>query len=56
MKTFFKKFRKSENGAITIEWVVLFTGMFFLGVSLLASSTEATDSVGSTIAQKVSEH
>ena len=49
MKAFLNKFRACENGAITIEWVVLFSGMVLLGLYMIASTDQATTAVGTSV-------
>ena len=47
-----KSFRKDEDGAVTVDWVVLTAAIVGLGVAVLASVTSGTK----TVTQNVSGH
>lgn len=53
MKTWFKKFRKDESGAVTVDWVVLTAAMTGIGIAvttiIIDSATDPADSVGSAL-------
>ena len=54
MKRFFAKFRDSERGAVTVDWVVIVAGVVSLGLAVMSLiETEATDLATSTGAQIV---
>ncbi|MCW8843933.1 MAG: hypothetical protein OQK00_11005 [Rhodobacteraceae bacterium] len=49
MKRFIAKFRGSERGAVTVDWVVIVAGVVSLGVAVMTLiETEATDLATST--------
>ncbi len=49
MKRFFAKFRGSERGAVTVDWVVIAAGIVSLGVAVMTLiETEATNLATST--------
>ena len=55
MKRFFEKFRGSERGAVTVDWVVIVAGIVSLGVAVMTLiETEAT-SLATTTGDKITE-
>lgn len=50
------KFAKSEEGAITVDWVVLTAGIAFLGLAVIyligSTATEQSTSIGSFIGER----
>lgn len=49
MMTFINKFRKSEDGAVTVDWVILTAGLLILGIVIAAYITNgSTTMAGST--------
>ena len=56
MNAFLKKFRQSDSGAITVEWVVLFAAMVFLGLYMIASTDQATTAVGSSVRAQMEKY
>ena len=56
MIKFFKNFRKDENGAVTVDWVVLTAAVVALAgaaySSIQAGATNLTESTGSFIEGK----
>jgi Flp pilus assembly pilin Flp len=55
MKRFFAKFRSSERGAVTVDWVVIVAGVVSLGVAVMTLiETEAT-SLATTTAEQISK-
>lgn len=52
MIKFIKNFRKDENGAVTVDWVVLTAAIVGLGIAVLTSVGGGTTS----LANKVSSH
>jgi Flp pilus assembly pilin Flp len=45
----FKKFRKDETGAVTVDWVVLTAAIVGLGVAVMASVRGGTTSLAGKI-------
>ncbi len=47
------KFAKSEEGAVTVDWVVLTAGIAFLGLAVIyligSTTTSQSDSIGAFI-------
>ena len=55
MKRFIAKFRGSERGAVTVDWVVIVAGVVSLGVAVMTLiETEAT-SLATSTANQISE-
>lgn len=50
------KFAKSEDGAITVDWVVLTAGIAFLGLAVIyligAAATDKSDNIGAFIGEQ----
>ncbi|MCA0044052.1 Flp family type IVb pilin [Celeribacter litoreus] len=49
---FFKlsnKFSRDEDGAVTVDWVVLTSAVVGLGIAVLTTVSNGTKSLGSTI-------
>ena len=49
MKLFFQNFRKDEDGAVTVDWVVLTAAIVGLGIAVLTSVSGGTTSLAGTI-------
>ena len=49
MIKFFKNFRKDEDGAVTVDWVVLTAAVVGLGIAVLTSVSGGTTSLAGTI-------
>ncbi|NCO21301.1 MAG: hypothetical protein GW905_04665 [Rhodobacterales bacterium] len=47
-----KKFRNDEDGAVTVDWVVLTAAIVGLGIAVLTSVTKGTK----TVTEAVSSH
>jgi len=45
MNRYFKKFAQAEEGNVTVDWVVLLSGLVFLSVAVLATVAGGADSV-----------
>ncbi|MEM5477414.1 hypothetical protein [Pacificibacter sp. AS14] len=45
----YKNFQADEDGAVTVDWVVLTSAIVGLGVAVLATVATGTKSIGSTI-------
>ncbi|MDV4145960.1 MULTISPECIES: Flp family type IVb pilin [Shimia] len=55
MKRFFARFRGSERGAVTVDWVVIAAGVVSLGVAVMTLiETEAT-SLATTTGEQISK-
>jgi len=52
MKLF--NFLKNEDGAVTVDWVVLTAAIVGLGIAVMASVGQSTADLGSTIATELS--
>ena len=48
-----KRFKDDEDGAVTVDWVVLTAAIVGLGVAVLASVRTATVSLGDRISQEI---
>ena len=55
MIKFIKKFRKEEDGAVTVDWVVLTAAVVGLGVAAVASVQGGVDSLASKISAGVAD-
>lgn len=53
MMKLFKKFRKEEEGAVTVDWVVLTAAVVGLGVAAVASVKGGVDTLASDISSGV---
>lgn len=49
-----KRFKKDEDGAVTVDWVVLTAAIVGLGVAVIASVRSATVTLGERISTEVS--
>ncbi|WP_306112489.1 Flp family type IVb pilin [Roseovarius sp. MMSF_3448] len=54
MLKFIKKFRKDEEGAVTVDWVVLTAAVVGLGVAGVASVSDGVDALAGKIKTGVS--
>ncbi|MBU2865572.1 hypothetical protein [Pacificibacter marinus] len=45
----YKNFQADEDGAVTVDWVVLTSAIVGLGVAVLATVAKGTKEIGSTI-------
>ena len=48
-----KRFKDDEDGAVTVDWVVLTAAIVGLGVAVIASVRTATTSLGTKISSAV---
>ena len=48
-----KRFKKDEDGAVTVDWVVLTAAIVGLGVAVLASVRSATVGLGIKISEEI---
>lgn len=53
MIKFFKNFSKDEDGAVTVDWVVLTAAVVGLGVAAVTSVSGAVNGLGDKIATEV---
>ena len=53
MAKLISKFRDSEEGAVTVDWVVLTAAVIALGVGLLIGIDNATTELEATAAQAI---
>ena len=49
-----KRFKRDEDGAVTVDWVVLTAAIVGLGIAVLASVRGATEKVTDNIAKQLS--
>ena len=54
MIKFIKKFRKEEEGAVTVDWVVLTAAIVGLGVAAVATVSDGVDTLATSIKEGVS--
>ncbi|WP_420862837.1 hypothetical protein [Algirhabdus cladophorae] len=45
MNRYFKSFAAAEEGNVTVDWIVLLSGIVFLSVAVLATIANGADSV-----------
>ncbi|MEM1064067.1 MAG: hypothetical protein AAF771_10600 [Pseudomonadota bacterium] len=48
-----KRFRKDEDGAVTVDWVVLTAALVGLGIAVIASVREGVNNLGQNISERV---
>ena len=49
-----KRFKEDEDGAVTVDWVVLTAAIVGLGIAVIASVRSATTTLGNAISVAVS--
>ncbi len=49
MLNFIKNFRNDEDGAVTVDWVVLTAAIVGLGIAIMTTVGGATDDLGDVI-------
>jgi Flp pilus assembly pilin Flp len=54
MLNFIKNFRADEDGAVTVDWVVLTAAIVGLGIAVLTSVSGGTTSLGNKISSQLS--
>ena len=54
MLNFIKNFRRDEDGAVTVDWVVLTAAIVGLGIAVLTSVGGATADLGDKISAQLS--
>jgi len=53
MLNFIKNFRRDEDGAVTVDWVVLTAAIVGLGIAVLTSAGGATADLGDLISSEL---
>ena len=48
-----KRFKDDEDGAVTVDWVVLTAAIVGLGVAVMASVRSATTGLGDRISEEI---
>jgi len=56
MLNFIKNFRRDEDGAVTVDWVVLTAAIVCLGIAVLTSVGNGTTALSSKISSNLSAH
>ena len=54
MTKFINKFRRDEDGAVTVDWVVLTAAIVGLGIAVLSSVGGGTTALGETLSSQLS--
>ena len=54
MLNFIKNFRADEDGAVTVDWVVLTAAIVGLGIAVLTSVGQGTTALGDKISSQLS--
>ena len=54
MLNFIKNFRNGEDGAVTVDWVVLTAAIVGLGIAVLTSVGQGTTALGDKISSQLS--
>ena len=55
MLNFIKNFRRDEDGAVTVDWVVLTAAIVGLGLVVMETISPSLDATASNIAGKLDE-
>jgi hypothetical protein len=50
----YKNFQADEDGAVTVDWVVLTSAVVGLGVAVLATVSKGTQKIGENISKDLS--
>ncbi len=53
MLKFINKFRRDEDGAVTVDWVVLTAAIVGLGIAVMSSVGGGTTALGDTISDQL---
>ena len=53
MLNFIKNFRRDEDGAVTVDWVVLTAAIVGLGIAILTSVGNGTTALGSKVSSQL---
>ncbi|MEM9435989.1 MAG: hypothetical protein AAGA15_03030 [Pseudomonadota bacterium] len=54
MLNFFNKFRRDEDGAVTVDWVVLTAAIVGLGIAILTTVSGGVSNLSADIDDKLS--
>ncbi|MEM6726878.1 MAG: hypothetical protein AAF618_00135 [Pseudomonadota bacterium] len=54
MMNFFNKFRRDEDGAVTVDWVVLTAAIVGLGIAVLTTVSGSVDTLADSIDTEMS--
>lgn len=54
MLNYIKNFKNDEDGAVTVDWVVLTAAIVGLGIAVLASVGQGTTGLANTISSQLS--
>ena len=54
MMNFFNKFRRDEDGAVTVDWVVLTAAIVGLGIAILATVSNGVGDLAGAIDTELS--
>ena len=54
MLNFIKNFRADEDGAVTVDWVVLTAAIVGLGIAVMSTVGNGTTALGDTISAQLS--
>ena len=55
MMNMIKNFRRDEDGAVTVDWVVLTAAIVGLGIAILATVRTGTESLASNISSELAD-
>ncbi|SLN50655.1 Flp family type IVb pilin [Roseisalinus antarcticus] len=55
MLKFINKFRNDEDGAVTVDWVVLTAAIVGLGIAVMTTVGDSTASLGDKISSQLDE-
>lgn len=56
MLNFIKNFRADEDGAVTVDWVVLTAAIVGLGIAVLVSVSDGVNDLGTKISTELSNN
>jgi len=55
MIKFIKNFRKDEDGAVTVDWVVLTAAVVALGIGAIAAISDSADTLAGDISESITD-
>lgn len=55
MQKFLNKFRRDEDGAVTVDWVVLTAAIVGLGIAVMTTVGNGTTALGDTISSELND-
>ena len=56
MLNFIKNFRRDEDGAVTVDWVVLTATLVGLGVAVIGAVKTETEATSTSVSNKVANY